>query len=190
MPKGSNSGVKLHGHYEIQIADSWGHDKPTASDCGGIYPRAELLPKYHHIDDGYPPRVNATKTPGEWQTLDIASRPPVRHRGEEDRQCPLCPRGAQRPASARESGVDLPDRARLAQPRGRQRSNPPPGRPRSRRLPQYPRPTAPGGGESGPTQVRDAQGHQQVVPESERRGLHQATSRASRAKYTPGGRRS
>ncbi len=76
IPKGSNSGVKLMGLYEIQIFDSWGVKKPTGSDCGGIYPRAELTPRYHHIDDGVPPRVNAAKPPGEWQTLDIAFRAP------------------------------------------------------------------------------------------------------------------
>jgi hypothetical protein len=70
VPKGSNSGVKFHGHYEIQIHDSWGIDKPTASHCGGIYPRAEAKPKYHHIDKGIPPLVNAAKKPGEWQALD------------------------------------------------------------------------------------------------------------------------
>jgi len=71
VPKGSNAGVKLHGHYEVQIFDSFGVKTPTASDNGGIYPRAELLPRYRHIDDGYPPRVNASKPPGEWQTLDL-----------------------------------------------------------------------------------------------------------------------
>jgi hypothetical protein len=57
--------------YEIQIVDSWGVRKPTGSDCGGIYPRAELKPKYHHIDQGVPPRTNAAKRAGEWQTLDL-----------------------------------------------------------------------------------------------------------------------
>lgn len=76
VPKGSNSGVKLHGHYEIQIADSFGRESPTASDCGGIYPRAELLPRYRHIDRGYPPRVNASRPPGEWQMLDLVFRAP------------------------------------------------------------------------------------------------------------------
>ena len=52
IPKGSNSGVKFEGLYEIQIADSSGVAKPTASHSGGIYPRAEMLPRYHHIDDG------------------------------------------------------------------------------------------------------------------------------------------
>jgi hypothetical protein len=76
IPKGSNSGVKLEAVYEIQIFDSFGVEKVTASHSGGIYPRAELLPRYHHIDEGYPPRVNAAKPPGEWQTLEIAFRAP------------------------------------------------------------------------------------------------------------------
>src|SRR5262249_6310385 len=71
IPRRSNSGVKFEGLYEIQIFDSYGVKKPTASDCGGIYPRAELLPRYHHIDDGIPPRVNAARPAGEWQTLDV-----------------------------------------------------------------------------------------------------------------------
>jgi hypothetical protein len=72
----SNSGVKLMGLYEIQLYDSHGVKKPTASDCGGIYPRAELEPVYHHIDKGVPPRANAAKPAGEWQTLDIIFRAP------------------------------------------------------------------------------------------------------------------
>ena len=71
IPKGSNSGIKLHGHYEIQIEDSHGIKKPKGSDCGGIYPRSEAKPRYHHIDDGIAPKVNACKPAGEWQTLDI-----------------------------------------------------------------------------------------------------------------------
>jgi Domain of Unknown Function (DUF1080) len=76
VPKNSNSGIKLEGVYEIQIFDSYGVSKATASHSGGIYPRAELLPTYHHIDDGYPPLVNASLPPGEWQTLDITYRAP------------------------------------------------------------------------------------------------------------------
>ena len=71
IPRRSNSGVKFEGLYEIQLYDSHGVKKPTASDCGGIYPRAELEPRYHHIDDGIPPRVNAARAAGEWQTLDV-----------------------------------------------------------------------------------------------------------------------
>jgi hypothetical protein len=76
VPKGSNSGVKFEGFYEIQIADSFGVASPTASHCGGIYPRAEMLPKYHHIDEGTPPLVNAARPPGEWQSLDVIFRAP------------------------------------------------------------------------------------------------------------------
>src|SRR5262249_35430223 len=72
IPKGSNSGVKFHAVYEIQILDSFGKpkEKLTGDDCGGIYPRAELLPKYRYLDQGIPPRVNACKAPGEWQALE------------------------------------------------------------------------------------------------------------------------
>jgi hypothetical protein len=76
VPCGSNSGVKLMGLYEIQILDSWGAKKVRASDCGGIYPRAEELPTYRHIDEGIPPRMNASRRPGEWQTLEIAFQAP------------------------------------------------------------------------------------------------------------------
>ena len=71
IPKGSNSGVKFHAHYEIQIYDSFGKKDVTGDDCGGIYPRAEFKPRYHHIDKGIAPKVNACKAPGEWQTLDV-----------------------------------------------------------------------------------------------------------------------
>jgi hypothetical protein len=76
IPKASNSGVKLMGLYEIQIFDSYDKKKLTGADCGGIYPRAEQKPKYHHIDDGVPPRVNACRPAGQWQTLDIVFQAP------------------------------------------------------------------------------------------------------------------
>lgn len=76
IPKGSNAGVKLQGLYEIQILDSFGKKQVTGDDCGGVYPRAELTPRYHTIDEGVPPRVNAAKAPGQWQTLDIVFRAP------------------------------------------------------------------------------------------------------------------
>ena len=72
VPKGSNSGVYLMGHYEIQIFDSWGVPEPTYADCGGIY--------CQWINDqavgGTPPRVNASKPPGVWQTYDVVFRAP------------------------------------------------------------------------------------------------------------------
>ena len=79
IPQGSNSGVKLAGCYEVQIFDSWKKKKVTGSDCGGIYPRAEMRPRYHTIDDGVPPKTNACREPGQWQTLKISvPQPPIR----------------------------------------------------------------------------------------------------------------
>ncbi len=71
VAKGSNSGVIFHGNHEIQILDSYGIRNPHAGHCGGVYPRAESQPTYHHIDKGSPPRINATRRPGRWQTMDI-----------------------------------------------------------------------------------------------------------------------
>lgn len=76
MSKGSNSGIKFHGHYEVQICDSFGKATVDGSDCGGIYPRAEVNKGYRHIDKGIAPKTNACKAPGEWQTLDIVFRAP------------------------------------------------------------------------------------------------------------------
>ncbi len=69
LARGSNSGVYLHGLYEVQIFDSQGYAGPlTVGDCGGIYQQ----------DDGTggsplgsPPLVNASRAPGEWQSLHI-----------------------------------------------------------------------------------------------------------------------
>ena len=76
VAKGSNSGVMFHGNYEVQILDSSHVRKPTAVHCGGIYPRAETRPTYRYLDEGSPPRVNAAKPPGQWQTLDIIFQSP------------------------------------------------------------------------------------------------------------------
>ena len=67
VPRGSNSGVYFQGRYEVQILDSWGVEKLTHGDCGGIYER--------WVDDrgfeGHPPKLNASRKPGEWQTFDV-----------------------------------------------------------------------------------------------------------------------
>lgn len=78
VAKGSNSGIKLQGLYEIQIHDSFDMpaEKFDASGLGGIYPRAELLPRYHHIDKGYPAMLNASLPPGQWQSMHIVFRAP------------------------------------------------------------------------------------------------------------------
>ena len=72
VPAGSNSGVYLHGLYEIQIFDSFGVVSPTSSDCGGVY--------WRWIDNrgvgGAAPKINASRRPGEWQSFWIWFRAP------------------------------------------------------------------------------------------------------------------
>jgi hypothetical protein len=65
VPRGSNSGVYFQGQYELQILDSHGKENKTLTyqDCGGIYNTA-------------PPKTNASKAPGEWQTFDVIFRAP------------------------------------------------------------------------------------------------------------------
>ncbi|MFH1371898.1 MAG: family 16 glycoside hydrolase [Planctomycetota bacterium] len=75
IPKGSNSGVYLQGQYEIQILDSYGdmNSPYPGSECGGIYPRwdeSRLVKSY----DGYSPKVNASRPPGQWQCFDVIFR--------------------------------------------------------------------------------------------------------------------
>jgi hypothetical protein len=77
VSKGSNSGVYLMGRYEVQVLDSFGKEKPSYSDCGGIYQRWD--PKRGKGQEGYEgrgPRVNASKPAGEWQTFHIVFRAP------------------------------------------------------------------------------------------------------------------
>lgn len=79
VPKGSNSGVYFQGRYEIQILDSWGVENPGYGDCGGIYQRWREEPGLDDSERGYeghPPRVNACRAPGEWQTLEVVFRAP------------------------------------------------------------------------------------------------------------------
>ena len=58
-----NSGVYIHGCYELQVLDSYGIENPDFSDCGAIY-------------SVYPPLVNACKPALQWQTYDIFLRAP------------------------------------------------------------------------------------------------------------------
>jgi len=73
IPKGSNSGVYVHGLYEVQIFDSYDSAMPlTSSDGGGIYHR--------WIDNkgvgGSAPKINACRRPGEWQSYHVWFRAP------------------------------------------------------------------------------------------------------------------
>jgi len=59
-----NSGVFVHGRYEVQVLDSY--ENPTYPDgqCGALYGRAV-------------PLVNASCKPGQWQTYDIIYHRPI-----------------------------------------------------------------------------------------------------------------
>jgi 3-keto-disaccharide hydrolase len=72
IPQGSNSGIYFQSRYEIQIFDSWGKKTPSSGDCGAIYERW----KDGRGFEGHPPRVNASRPPGEWQSFDVMFRAP------------------------------------------------------------------------------------------------------------------
>jgi hypothetical protein len=58
-----NSGVYIHGCYEIQILKTYDVEKPGKNDCAAVY-------------DMYAPIANACLPPTEWQTYDIFFRAP------------------------------------------------------------------------------------------------------------------
>ena len=58
-----NSGIYIHGHYELQILNSYGEAHPNKEDMGAVYGFA-------------PPLVNAARPPGQWQVYDIRYRAP------------------------------------------------------------------------------------------------------------------
>ena len=58
-----NSGVYLHGRYEIQILDSYQNPTYANGSCGAVYGQAA-------------PLVNASRPPAEWQTYDIVFHGP------------------------------------------------------------------------------------------------------------------
>ena len=58
-----NSGVFLMGMYEVQVLDTYGNRTYPDGQAAAIYGQ-------------YPPLVNASRPPGEWQAYDIAFRAP------------------------------------------------------------------------------------------------------------------
>jgi hypothetical protein len=58
-----NSGVFLMGRYEVQVLDSYRSVTYPDGQAGAVYGQ-------------YPPLVNASRAPGEWQTYDIVFRRP------------------------------------------------------------------------------------------------------------------
>jgi 3-keto-disaccharide hydrolase len=67
IPAKSNSGVYLHGLYEIQVFDSFGVGELQYLDCGAVYQRWNNGKGF----GGTPPRVNASRRAGEWQSFHI-----------------------------------------------------------------------------------------------------------------------
>lgn len=61
-----NSGLYIHGHYEMQIYDSFGVEPPTDQDEGSLYRFGK-------------PLVNAARPTGEWQVYDIRFLAPRRN---------------------------------------------------------------------------------------------------------------
>jgi hypothetical protein len=53
-----NNGINIHGRYEIQVLDSYQNQTYADGGASAIYGQQ-------------PPRVNASRPPGEWQTYDI-----------------------------------------------------------------------------------------------------------------------
>lgn len=77
MAKGSNSGIYLHGRYEVQLMDSWNLKSPAAGTNGGIYQRwDERRPEGQKGYEGHAPRQNASRAPGLWQNLKISFQAP------------------------------------------------------------------------------------------------------------------
>ncbi len=59
-----NSGVFLMGQYEVQVLDSWQNVTYADGQAAAIYGQ-------------FPPLVNASRRPGEWQSVDIIFRRPI-----------------------------------------------------------------------------------------------------------------
>lgn len=76
VSKDSNSGVYFMGRYEIQVFDSWKKQSEYPGiECGGIYQRWDES-KDPKGFEGHSPRVNASRSPGQWQTFDVIFRAP------------------------------------------------------------------------------------------------------------------
>lgn len=59
----SNSGVYVHGCYEVQVLESYGVEEMTWDECGAIYGQ-------------YAPITNACNPADQWQVYDIIVRAP------------------------------------------------------------------------------------------------------------------
>lgn len=59
----ANSGVYLHGRYEIQVLDSWENETEPDRSCGALY---KVIA----------PKPGGVRPPGTWQTYDVEFRAP------------------------------------------------------------------------------------------------------------------
>lgn len=75
LARGSTSGIWLQGRYEVRLSDSWGTRHLTANDNGGISGYGNAAGPSGGFG-GRPPRLNASRAPGLWQTIKIAFRAP------------------------------------------------------------------------------------------------------------------
>lgn len=67
-----NSGVYIHGRYEVQVLDSYQSETYPDGQCGAIYKQ--------HV-----PKANACRPQGEWQSYDIVFRAPKFEDGKKVR---------------------------------------------------------------------------------------------------------
>ncbi|MGF1582954.1 MAG: DUF1080 domain-containing protein [Gemmataceae bacterium] len=96
-PKGSgNSGIYIHGNYELQIQNSHGKKRIGMGDMGAVYGFSK-------------PLVNAALKPGVWQVYDIRYRAPRR-----DKKGKIVKKGS---ITAWLNGKKVQDDATFAEPR-------------------------------------------------------------------------
>ena len=93
-----NSGVYIHGNYELQIYNSHGKTDPDMDDMGSIYGFAK-------------PAANAARKPGRWQVYDIRYRAPRRDPSGEISQ--------EGSITAFLNGVEVQENTQVGEPRSR-----------------------------------------------------------------------
>jgi hypothetical protein len=98
-----NSGVFLMRQYEVQVLDSYQNDTYPDGQAGAIYGQ-------------YPPLVNASRPPGEWQSYDIVFHRP-RFAGDGSLESPAR-------MTVLQNGILVQDNATLVGPTSNQERRP------------------------------------------------------------------